>query len=63
MSLPASMQTKIHYSKHNEEQVRVWADTWFGDQFEVVDATAFRVFKDMGERLGLKFIDHTFDDE
>lgn len=41
----------------------MWAEDWFGDQFEVHDTALFIDFKSMAERFGVVFVYHDFDED
>lgn len=45
--------TKIFYRAHDNKHVRVWRETWAGDQFEIIDRDEFRAFGSMLVKFGL----------
>lgn len=52
----------IHFLDDGQGAFRVWRNTYFSDQFEVLPAAEFNRFRKAATLLGFPFIDHTNDD-
>lgn len=52
----------LRWRPHDDSHVRVWNNSWFGDQFEIIPTVAFNQLSIFCKQFGIPLVDYTDED-